>query len=315
MKVIFCGVLLIHLAAGATQAQTFSDLQIQLGVSYSTNDGGEIPGRIWLSTGPINVGRPTAGTFSVADNCAAWSVSGVLGDVRDDATTAWNIEVTPTRVVRQAITFRLRWVRYAALRRQFDQVPLDSSKAFRMPTEDLELTLRPGESWVLDTVHVPAGLKTVEGRTCHGSASIRLSVDNYPSEDLDRRLVVADLWLVERLPNGTEARRSEVSVRGLPNRPFRFYFDSIIDGKQSLDIYGILVARPGTGAMDVSIETRCQWGDRSDPSKFRGPQRSVESVISVKPDEIVEMPLPKLGDAGPFADRQFSIRIRTRQLR
>ena len=33
----------------------------------------------------------------------------------------------------------------------------------------------------------------------------------------------ADLWLVERLPNGSEAQRSQVlSVRGLPNRPFRW---------------------------------------------------------------------------------------------
>ena len=184
-----------------------------------------------------------------------------------------------------------------------------------MPNEDLELTLRPGESSVLDTVRVPAGLKTVEGRTCRGSASIRVSVDNYPSEDNDRRLVAADLWLVERLSNGTEARRSDVSVRGLPNRPFRFYFDRIVEGKVSLDIYGILIARPESAAMAVSVETRSQ-SDRSDADHFMGPQLSVESAITLKPEEIVEIPLPKLGDsAGPFGKRQFSIRIRARQLR
>ena len=221
MRILACCALLIHVAAGVAHAQTFNDLQIQLGVSYAT-DNGETPGGIWRSTGPVTIGKPTASTFSLGDNCTAWSVSSRVGDVRDDATTAWNIETTAIRVVRDAITFRLRWVRYAALRQQFDQIPLDSSKAFRMPNEDLELTLRPGESSVLDTVRVPPGLKTVEGRTCRGSASIRVSVDHYPSEDDDRRLVAADLWLVERLSNGTEARRSEVSVRGLPNRPFRF---------------------------------------------------------------------------------------------
>ena len=314
MRMLACCVLIIHTAAGVAYAQTLNDLQIQLGVSYST-DNGETPGNIWFITAPVIVGRPVPSTFSLGDNCAAWSVSSRVGDVRDDATTAWNVETTPIRVVRDAITFRLRWVRYAALRQQFDQIPLDSSKAFRMPNEDIELTLRPGESSVLDTVRVPAGLKTVEGRTCRGSASIRVSVDHYPSEDDDRRLVAADLWLVERLSNGSEARRSEVSVRGLPNRPFRFYFDRIVEGKVSLDIYGILIARLESAAMAVSVETRSHW-DLSKPDNFMGPQLSVESVIKLKPEEIVEIPLPKLGDsAGPFGQRSFSIRIRARQLR
>ena len=313
MRILAGYVLFIHVASGVAYAQTFNDLQIQLGVSYAT-DYGETPGGIWRSTGPVIIGKPTVSTFSLGDNCAAWSVSSRVGDVRDDATTAWNIETTAIRVVRGAITFRLRWVRYAALRQQFDQIPLESSKAFRMPNEDIELTLRPGESSVLDTVRVPAGSKTMEGRTCRGNASIRVSVDNYPSEDNDRRLVAADLWLVERLSNGTEARRSDVSVRGLPNRPFRFYFDRIVEGKLSLDIYGILIARPENAAMAVSVETRSHWGDPSVADNFIGPQRSVESLIKVKPEEIVEIPLPKLGE-GPFGNRQFSIRIRARQLR
>jgi hypothetical protein len=42
----------------------------------------------------------------------------------------------------------------------------------------------------------------------------------------------------------------------------------------------------------------------------------VESVIHVKPEETVEIRLPKLVDsAGPFAKREFSIRIRAHQLR
>ena len=36
MRILACSVLIIHVAAGAAYAQTFNDLQIQLGVSYST---------------------------------------------------------------------------------------------------------------------------------------------------------------------------------------------------------------------------------------------------------------------------------------
>ena len=140
-------------------------------------------------------------------------------------------------------------------------------------------------------------------------------MDNYPWEEADRRLVVADLWLVERLSNGTEAQRSlPLSVRGLPNRPFRFYFDSLVDGNVTLDIYGILTSRLETAALAISVETRSRWAPGS--PNFSGPQRSVKSDIQVKPAETVDIRLPMLGDhAGPFGKRAFSIRIRARQLR
>ena len=42
----------------------------------------------------------------------------------------------------------------------------------------------------------------------------------------------------------------------------------------------------------------------------------MNSVIHLKPEETVEVGLPKLEDsADPFANRVFSIRIRARQLR
>ncbi|MPY89126.1 MAG: hypothetical protein GEU99_14520 [Luteitalea sp.] len=316
MRIIPCWVLIVHVAAGIAHSQTFNELQVQLGAYTLSDNGGERPLGVWRSTGPLVIGKPTSSTFSVGDTCDAFTVSSG-GSLREDATTAWRIELTPIRVVRDAVTFRLRWIRLAALRQQIDQVSFDSSKASRSPKEDIELTLRPGESWPVDSVPVSSGAKTVDGQPCRGrAASIRVSVDSYPSEEVDRRLVVADLWLVERLSNGTEVQRSHaLSVRGLPNRPFRFYFDSIVDANVSLDIYGMLIARLESGAMAISVETRSRWGHSSD-SRSGGPQRSVESVIQVKPAEIVEIRLPRLGDgAGTFARREFSIRIQARQLR
>lgn len=308
MRIIPCAVLIVHLVAGVAYAQTFNDLQIQLGGFNEKPNGGEKPVGVWWSTGPVVIGRAGTSTFSLGKTCEAFAVSSG-GSLIDNATFAWRIEVTPTRVVRDAVTFRLRW-RLATLRQEPGRLSLGFDDNFPSPTEETELTLRPGESSPVYTVKVQAGTKNVYGRPCGDSASIRVSVDNYPSEELDRRLVAADLWLIERLSNGTEAQRSQISsVRGLPNRPIRFYFDSIVDGQVSLDIYGILIARLASGEVAVSVETRSRWGDS-------GPERSVESVINVKPEEIVEIPLPRLGDrAGPFGNRQFSIRIRARQLR
>jgi hypothetical protein len=47
-----------------------------------------------------------------------------------------------------------------------------------------------------------------------------------------------------------------------------------------------------------------------------GHWRSVESVVRLNTGEVVEIRLPKLAtSAGPFSNREFSIRIRARQLR
>jgi hypothetical protein len=314
MRTIRCCALIIHFTAGIASAQTFNDVQIELGVYRLRNHGGEKPLGVWLGTGAVVIGKSTTGTFSYGDTCDAFAVSSVKSDVVENATTAWHIEVTPIRVVRDAVTFRLRWVRLSGLRQQLDHVSLGSSKPIR--NEEVELTLRPGESWPVDSVRVPPGAKTVHGEPCGNSASIRVLVNTHPWEEDDRRLVAADLWLIERLSNGSEAQRSQaLSVRGLPNRPISFYFDSIVDANVPLDIYGTLSPRLEGGTMTVAVETRCRWGRSPDPG-FRGPQQFVDSEVQVNSAEIVELRLPVLGkDAGPFAKREFSIRIRARQLR
>jgi hypothetical protein len=318
MRAACVGALLLHFAAVLASAQTFDDLQIRIGAYTLSDDGGEQPAGGWLSTGPVTIGRLVAGTFSIGQTCDAFAISAVRGDVREDAIAGWTMEVTPIRVVREAVTFRLRWTRALPMRQQLERSLAASSAGSRNPGEDIELTLRPGESWPVDSVPVPPGAKMVDGRACRGnSASFRVLVDHYPAKDEDRRLVAADLWLVERLANGQEAQRGQMlSVRGQPNRAVPFYFDRISDAKIPLDIYGTLSARLSSGAMGVAIETMCAWGDWTHKSARVGPQRTVSSAVDVKADEVVDIQLPKLGEAaGPFAARQFAIRIRVRQLR
>jgi hypothetical protein len=314
MRTIPCGLLMVLLVCGGANAQTPPDLQIQLGTSIMTPLGGEHPGGTWFSTGPVAIGRTSTATYSFGNTCDAWAVSSD-GSLREDATTAWRIEVTPIGVVRHAVRFRLRWVRTGGARQQLDQISLDSASAARLPGEDIELNLGPGESWPVDTVRVPPGAMMVDGRPCGSTASIRVSVDRHPSAESEHRLIGADLWLVERLPDDTEVQRSQpLMVRGLPGRPFNFYFDSLVDANAILDIYGVLIARRLGEEVFVSVETRSRWAPEL--RNFRGPQRFLNSEIRLKDSETVEIRLPLLGDeAGPFAKRLLSIRIRARQLR
>ena len=307
MKTIPWCLLIAHFAAGLAHAQTPIDLQVRLGAFTSDTDGGDKPVGVWYTTGPVAIGKRVTSTFSVGESCDAFSVSSD-GSLREHATAAWKIDVTPTRVVGDAVTFRLRWQMAGTRGDRGGTMLLEFGDAFP-PPKDIDLTLRPGESWPVYT------LRNISRYSCAGTSSIRVSVDNYPSEEEERRLVVADLWLVERLANGTEAQRSQpLSVRGLPNRPSWFYFDSIVDANVTLDIYGTLISRLENGIIAISVETRSRWAPG--PRNLSGPQRSVKSDIQVKPAETVEIRLPVLGDdAGPFGKRAYSIRIRARQLR
>jgi hypothetical protein len=197
--------------------------------------------------------------------------------------------------VDHAVIFRLRWVR-----------ALDTSKSFSPPTEDVELTLRPGEARPLDRVPVPAGATTFNGRRCETeAASLRVSVE-YPS--FDRRLIGAQMWLVERLASGKEQSQSQ-SVRGVPHGELAFYFDRLSD--LNADVFGHLAAHPEPGGFEVSWET--VRATPNDPAS-QGYQaaRYFRSTLHVKPDEVVEVPLT---DFDETSGRKFSLRIQVKQIR
>jgi hypothetical protein len=92
MRSIPCSLLFVLVACGWASAQPSPDLQIQLGAYVVTPLGGEHPGGVWFSTGPVAIGKPSTATYSFGDTCEAWAVSSA-GSVRDDATTAWTVEI------------------------------------------------------------------------------------------------------------------------------------------------------------------------------------------------------------------------------
>ena len=118
-----------------------------------------------------------------------------------------------------------------------------------------------------------------------------------------------------RVADGTDVQRSlPLTIRSLPNHPGRFFFDTIVEGADTLFLYGMALARVDGEGMTLTLETRARRTNA--PAMLRGPHRVVNSEIRVKPDETVEIKLPALGEVvGPFATRALSIRVRSRQLR
>jgi hypothetical protein len=200
-------------------------------------------------------------------------------------------------VVDDAVTFRLAWARTP-----------EEGKASTQPKSDVELTLRPGESIPLDSVHRPC-----QSQPRIIGASLRVAVVRYPHPEYDRRLVAVDVWLVEKLENGTE-RSQPLSLRGLYHRPIPFYFDSIVQGALTLDIFGDVTASLGEGTSDVKIVTRSRIFDPNPPPGRTFP-RETTATLRIAPDEVVSVQLPHVANAPAFASRALSLRIRMRQLR
>lgn len=246
-------------------------------------------------------GQAVTGTMG-ARGCGYFAASSRDGAL-EKAEVGWRLAITPTRVEDGTVTFRLRWSRV------IDRL---SDGAGPSPSGDLELTLKLGESRPLDSIPVPRDAMTFDGKPCGKSlATLRVGIEPHPIEQYDRRLIATDVWLVERLAGGKE-RTELVSMRSLPNRSVSFYFDSIRDRETSLDIYGQLLTTLDGDAIELAIETVSRWDSK--PPAY--PYRWLQSRVRVRPEEVVDVPLPKLGkEAGSFGDRSFSLRVRARRIR
>jgi hypothetical protein len=315
MKKLALGLLMVQLiGVGAAGAQTAKEMEIRVEVYERKTSGAEERAGGYYGIGAADTKTTGAGRFSVGE-CGAFLISaGGEGPFGDGSTTGWRVEITPITVVTGAVTFRLRWVR-----------ALDTSMTMVPKSEDVELTMRPGDSRPMDTVSVPPEKGT--GRRCpvtdsRGQSvelthvSLHVSVQLAPGEERERRLMAADLWLIERLPNGTERVQAQ-SVRGLPHREIPFFFDAITEGALSLEVVGQVIARPYGSTIEVRLSTRPRWGPAAfDWRDGKSHMRYVDSRLDVKPGETIEVALPQLeNSAGPFASRKYAIRVRARQLR
>jgi hypothetical protein len=297
-------VAIASLLAAPAAAQTPGEVEVSIAGFELAANGAEKPAGVRFTTGPfgLKTGEPASAMFSVT-GCGYFALrTGPPFTFADAATAGWRVEITPLKVVDHVVTFRLRWTR-----------ALDTSKTFEPPREDIELTLKPGESRPVDSVPVAmANVKTFDGKPCTTkTASLRVSAD-FP--DMDHRLVAADLWLVEKLANGKERVQTQ-SVRGLFNRAIPFYFDTVTDGTNRVDIFGKLVADSSQGGFEVNIEG-IRAVENQEPEWGYWAARWFRSTLHIKPDEVVDVALPPPDiPPGVLSDRSFSIRIKPKQIR
>lgn len=308
MKVLFGMMAVLLAAAPLATAQVESDLELWVAGYRLAADGPEK--RVGVSWGPgkLTVGKSSIGIFSMRD-CGYFTAATASNPFEENAAAGWRVEITPIKIVDHAVTFRLRWTR-----------AIDRSNDVSPTAEDVQVTLRPGESRPLDSVPVAQGAKTLDNRPCDArAASLRVSVD-FP--DMDRRLIGATLWLVHRLPNGAQLVQTQ-SIRGVPHRPIPFYFDSKwfkepvegdkYDGRR-LDVFGKLVVDPAPGGFAINLETVKARADEGQ----KGYQAAewFRSAVQMKPNEIVEVALPQSDEKGVVSARgSFSIRIQAKQIR
>jgi hypothetical protein len=159
-----------------------------------------------------------------------------------------------------------------------------------------------------------------EARMVGGCAAIGMALEMGLDSLARTELVEADLWLVRKLPNGSEQSQHQ-TMRLAPGAGADFYFDDIAlgdffyfntttapslrvrtSGRLTLaDIVG------GTSEVDVNIGQdvidATSKVTRGGSSGFR---------LKAAANEVVAVQVP---NPGPFAERIFSLRLQMRQLR
>lgn len=314
-------VLLQFGAFGRADAQGIDDLRIFVRASIGRTDGGNRGGTA-SAIDPDHIGKTTTVSFSkLAGQCGPGVSPEPLEDlgVASDGTlqkiqSAWTVQVTPVRRDGEAVRFRLQWKRSR-----------DNGKPSTV-SEDVELTLLPGQSLSLDVM--PQSAEAAGSPNSCVSMWLRVGIEREPEPGQDRRLIAADFWLVERLPDGKE-RSQSLSLRGLYNQPIPFYFDTLTEGTKTLDVFGDLHISPGERTTGIKITTRSRVVDLKPappppgypawapwPPPYVG---STTATLQLVPDEVVSVSLPPIGrggsDAAAFAARALSFRIRVRQIR
>lgn len=310
---LFVLVALQCVAAGQTPAQDGDGLRIVLKVYTSHPDRGDR-----LSTAAVanaaEIGKTVTTAFTrLFGQCGSGVGSGPVQDTGQagdgsmkSVYSAWATHVTPTARSGDAVTFRVAWERKR-----------DNGKP-SSAGDNSEVTLRPGQSMVLDVMpQAPEKSEPPPGCVVR-SMVLTAAVERDPVPDQDRRLLAVDLWLVERLPDGKE-RSQPLSLRGLYYQPIPFYFDTVSEGEKSVDVFGDLQVVPGAAGSEIKITTKSRITPSLRP-RFAGYYvGATTGTLQVKPDEVVSIPLPALGhptgDAGAFAARALAYRVRVRQLR
>ena len=301
--------LLVAVSAIA-EAQTFANLSVSIEGRRLQTRGGEV-GSAGMSSGALSVGKRVTAVFAQPPDMCGLAVQG-FGTPDANATSGWIVHATPLRVDvdDDAVTIRIEWTRSRS-----------GGKQSSGPGGNLEVTLRPGQSLPLDVVELPATSTLYQ--TCGMLGSIlRIGVVNRPSADQDRRLIAADLWLIERTTDGVERSQLQ-SVRGQLNQHTPFYFDTTTGRGASLDIFGHFTASVDGDSLMMKLATRSrvmtdQQLSSSSMAEFdRHPVREIESTIRLKGDDVIEIQLPRIGEnaSGAFDNRRYSIRVRAKRIR
>ena len=300
---------LVLSASPPAAAQTFSHLNIDIEGNVVSLSGGE-RGSVRMSSDGVVIGRTTQTTISARENACGLHVG---PSPETQAASFWTVDVTPIQVYASAVTFQLKWARRT------------DGRSAPSAAGDVRVTLRPGESLPVDSMAVITSNK-MPGGVCDLKAhTLRVSVGFWPRSETDTRILNIELWLLEKLRDGTE-RSQTLALRGGINTAIPYIFEPVPlpTTEGTLQLFGMFTVTPVAKTYSVQLETwsrpvvppasNSQHGSRVDSLRYLFGQRAqrVSSVLTLNPGEVVDVQLPRLADAllEQLKGSQFSIRIR-----
>jgi hypothetical protein len=290
---IFAAVMALMLPAIADVPKDRVSIAVRMQV---TNTDGRDGGSVWgMVPSPLQVGKQTTIHLSRAPGYCGGGIS--FGGAFDPGTsTAWRIHITPLKVGdMDTVTFRLAWARVIV-----DGRPSNAGE------EAVELTLQPGQSVPIDLQPWAAHAK----RSCGTNQAVITVAVEPPIREMDRQLVVTDLWLIDKVSTGAE-QTQRLTLRGRFGEVQRFYFDDIHGADRSLDLSGELLVLAREDGVDLQLKT--QRRRVSYDGKARD-TASATSRVHLGPSDTAAVELPKASQE-PFEGHELSLRIQSREIR
>jgi hypothetical protein len=173
---------------------------------------------------------------------------------------------------------------------------------------DVELTLRVGQTVPVDIQPWAAH----PGQSCGTNQAVVSVGVGPPPQEMDRQLVVTELWLIDKTPSGAE-QTQRLTLRGRYGEIQRFYFDDIDGPDRSLDLSGDVLALAREDGVELQIATQRRR------TSYDGNVRDYATAITrlrLRPTDTAAVELPKAEAVrDPFHGHTLSLRIQSREVR
>jgi hypothetical protein len=294
------------LAAAAAQAPAPTQPEFTLTIAGPTyNANGHVSGgtasRVLQLNSPFTLYQYSGATLCLSSS----ATPEVLDEVGYGGQVAygWQVRITPLRKQADKLVMRVEWQRM-----------WNGGVAAAGDHHDREFTLGNGATVMLDYLSAapgPSGCDAI-------GMGLQIGLSERRDDSAALSTLQTDLWLVHRLPDGTETSQHQ-TIRARVGDTTPYYFDDVSipaqNGPVAVTVSGQLAPTVADGHLSASLIIARDYsrsGTIGAPAVGGG---SATYAIEPKVGEVLSFDLPMRAASNPVAGHSLSLRVTTIQIR